>query len=53
MKYHPRIIPLLSLYGDRLVKTTAFKAPSHVGDPINTIKVFNDKYCDELILLDI
>tara|TARA_B100000674_G_scaffold491939_1_gene510929 strand:+ start:2188 stop:2967 length:780 start_codon:yes stop_codon:yes gene_type:complete len=53
MRYHPRVIPLLLLEADRLVKTTKFRSPSYVGDPINAIKVFNEKYCDELILLDI
>ena len=35
------------------MKTTAFKAPKYVGDPINAIKLFNDKEVDELVLLDI
>jgi cyclase len=36
-----------------LVKTTKFKNPTYVGDPINAVKIFNDKYADELIFLDI
>ena len=48
-----RVIPCLLLSGDDLVKTTKFKSPIYVGDPINTIKIFNDKEVDELIILDI
>jgi len=36
-----------------LVKTTGFKAPKYVGDPINAVKIFNEKEVDELIVLDI
>lgn len=49
----PRIIPCLLLDGDGLVKTRKFKDPTYVGDPINAIKIFNDKGVDELIFLDI
>ena len=48
-----RIIPCLLLRGSGLVKTTRFKDPKYVGDPINAIKIFNDKEVDELMLLDI
>lgn len=48
-----RVIPTLLLRGDGLVKTTGFRDPKYVGDPINAIKIFNDKEVDELILLDI
>jgi cyclase len=48
-----RVIPCLLLKGQGLVKTTKFKDPKYVGDPINAIKIFNDKEVDELILLDI
>lgn len=48
-----RVIPCLLLKGQGLVKTTRFKDPKYVGDPINAIKIFNDKEVDELILLDI
>jgi len=48
-----RIIPCLLYDGNGLVKTVKFKNPSYVGDPINAIKIFNDKEVDELILLDI
>lgn len=48
-----RIIPSLLLRGDGLVKTKKFSSPTYVGDPINAIKIFNDKEVDELIFLDI
>lgn len=48
-----RVIPLLLLRGTGLVKTTRFKDAKYVGDPINAIKIFNDKEVDELVLLDI
>lgn len=49
----PRVIPCLLLRGRGLVKTTKFKDPVYLGDPINIIKIFNDKEVDELIVLDI
>ena len=48
-----RIIPCLLYDGSGLVKTIQFKKPSYIGDPINAIKIFNDKEVDELILIDI
>lgn len=48
-----RIIPCLLYDGSGLVKTVKFKKPSYVGDPINAIKIYNDKEVDELILIDI
>lgn len=48
-----RIIPCLLLRGRGLYKTVKFKDPSYVGDPINAVKIFNEKEVDELILLDI
>src|SRR5665213_633374 len=48
-----RVIPTLLLRGAGLVKTTAFKKPVYVGDPINAIRIFNEKEVDELVLLDI
>ena len=48
-----RIIPCLLLSGRKLVKTVQFKSPSYVGDPINAVKIFNDKEVDELMILDI
>lgn len=48
-----RVIPILLLRGRSLYKTTRFKNPVYVGDPINAVKIFNDKGVDELIVLDI
>jgi cyclase len=48
-----RVIPCLLLKGQGLVKTIKFKNPTYIGDPINAIKIFNDKEVDELMLLDI
>ena len=48
-----RIMPCLLYDGKGLVKTVQFKNPSYVGDPINAIKIFNEKEVDELILIDI
>jgi len=48
-----RVIPALLLKNQGLVKTIKFKNPKYVGDPINAIKIFNDKEVDELIFLDI
>ena len=48
-----RIIPVLLLKGSGLYKTRKFKNPSYVGDPINCIKIFNEKEVDELSFLDI
>ena len=48
-----RVIPILLLDSERLVKTTQYKNPKYIGDPINAIRIFNDKEVDELILIDI
>lgn len=49
----PRIIPVLLLKGTGLYKTVRFKNPVYIGDPINTVKIFNEKEVDEIVLLDI
>jgi len=49
----PRVIPVLLLKNTGLVKSVKFKNHRYVGDPINAIKIFNDKEVDELIFLDI
>tara|TARA_Y100001968_G_C19450482_1_gene768206 strand:- start:2091 stop:2849 length:759 start_codon:yes stop_codon:yes gene_type:complete len=49
----PRLIPTLLLRNNGLVKTIRMKDPKYIGDPINAIKIFNEKEVDELILLDI
>ena len=48
-----RVIPCLLLKDQGLVKTINFKHERYIGDPINTVKLFNDKEVDEIILLDI
>ena len=48
-----RVIPCLLLKNLGLVKTVKFSDPQYVGDPINAVKIFNEKEVDELIFLDI
>jgi cyclase len=48
-----RVIPVLLVKDHDLVKTTRFADPSYVGDPINAIRIFNEKEVDELALFDI
>ena len=48
-----RIIPVLTIDEQNLVKTVKFKKPNYHGDPINAIKIFNDKEVDEIAVLDI
>jgi imidazole glycerol-phosphate synthase subunit HisF len=49
----PRVIPVLLLRNQGLVKTVQFKNHKYVGDPINAVKIFNEKEVDELCFLDI
>lgn len=49
----PRIIPSLLIHDNGLVKTVNFKNPKYVGDPINAVKIFNEKEVDELAVFDI
>ena len=49
----PRIIPCLLVHDKGLVKTVKFKSPRYVGDPINAVRIFNEKQVDELTVLDI
>jgi len=49
----PRIIPCLLVHQGGLVKTQGFKEPKYVGDPINAVRIFNEKEADELMVLDI
>ncbi len=49
----PRIIPCLLVHNKGLVKTVRFKEPKYVGDPLNAVKIFNEKEADELMVLDI
>jgi cyclase len=53
MYYRPRIIPTLLIDDGNLVKTKNFKNANYLGDPINAIKIFNEKGVDELCVLDI
>jgi len=48
-----RVIPALLLRNGGLVKTVRFRDPTYVGDPINAVKIFNEKEVDELVFLDI
>lgn len=48
-----RKIPVLQILDGKLVKTRKFKKPMYIGDPLNAVKIFNDKEVDELIILDI
>jgi imidazole glycerol-phosphate synthase subunit HisF len=49
----PRIIPCLLVKNKGLVKTVNFKNPKYVGDPINAVRIFNEKEVDEIIVIDI
>jgi imidazole glycerol-phosphate synthase subunit HisF len=51
--FRPRIIPVLLLKNQGLVKTVKFKKARYIGDPINAVRIFNDLKADELIFLDI
>jgi cyclase len=48
-----RVIPCLLVDQRRLVKTIKFEKPSYVGDPINAVRIFNEKQADELVVIDI
>jgi cyclase len=48
-----RVIPVLTLQNEKLVKTVQFKKPNYIGDPINAVKIFNDKEVDEIVIIDI
>lgn len=48
-----RLIPVLLKSGNALVKTFGFKDPKYIGDPLNTIRIFNEKSVDEICLFDI
>ncbi len=50
---HPRIIPCLLLKNRGFVKTTKFRDPVYLGDPINIVRIFNEKEVDEIAILDI
>ncbi len=47
-----RVVPVLLMQEGLLVKTTRFKKPVYVGDPVNAVRIFNEKEVDELVVLD-
>lgn len=49
----PRIIPCLLVHKGGLVKTVGFDKPKYVGDPLNAVRIFNEKEVDELMVMDI
>ena len=53
MRFRARFIPVLLLRNGRLVKTRKFANDVYLGDPINAVRIFNDKGADEIAILDI
>lgn len=53
MMLRPRIIPVLLVHKGALYKTRGFADPVYIGDPINAVKIFNEKEVDELMVVDI
>lgn len=51
--FRPRVIPILLLKDQGLVKTVKFNKSRYIGDPINAVRIFNDLEADELVFLDI
>jgi cyclase len=51
--FRPRIIPVLLLHQQNLVKSRGFHDYTYIGDPINAVRIFNEQRADELIFLDI
>lgn len=51
--FYNRLIPCLLLDYTKLVKTTKFQKPRYIGDPLNAVRIFNDREADELIFIDI
>lgn len=51
--FQPRVIPVLLLKDEALVKSIGFKDHHYIGDPINAVRIFNDLRADELVFLDI
>ena len=49
----PRLMPVLTLIDGQVYRTKQFKNPRYIGDPVNTVKLFNEKMVDELIVFDI
>lgn len=53
MIIRPRVIPVLLIDNQSLVKTVKFSKSTYLGDPINAMRIFNEKAVDELCVLDI
>ena len=51
--FRPRVIPVLLLKDQALVKSVRFKNHKYIGDPINAVRIFNELKADELVFLDI
>lgn len=51
--YRSRVIPVLLIRGNGLVKTRKFKDPVYIGDPVNAMRIFSEKEADEIVVLDI
>lgn len=51
--FRNRVLPVLLLKNSMLYKTRKFTNPKYVGDPRNAVKIFNDKWVDEIVILDI
>ena len=51
--FSKRVIPVLLMDGEGLYKTHKFKKGKYIGDPINSVKIFNEKEVDELVFIDI
>lgn len=49
----PRIVPSIEVLSRRAVKTTKFRRPAYVGDPVNAIGIYNESEVDEVLILDI
>ena len=48
----PRVIPFLLIHSGGLVKTQKFMEPKYVGDPLNAVRIFNEKGVDEIVVAD-
>ncbi len=51
--FRPRVIPVLLLKNQGLVKSVGFKNYTYIGDPINAVRIYNDMKADELVFLDV
>ena len=51
--FRPRVIPVLLLDEDHLIKSKGFKSYRYIGDPINAVRIFNEFKADELVFLDV